>query len=85
MCDDKLFLYSDSMESGYRKIEYKTFLEFKNKYFSYRNVSNPIYKINFILLMSTDYRYKVYNTLRIIFQMFIEVSKALFFKNKFRR
>ena len=78
LCDDKLFLYSDSMETGYHQIEYKSFSEFKSKYFSPRNAMHPIYWISFIHMISIHNKYKAYNILRIIYSMCKKVIKAFF-------
>ena len=83
LCDDKLSLYSDSMETGYHQIEYSSFLEFKSKYFSPRNPSHPIYWINFVRLISTNNGYKMYNSLRIIYSMCKKVFKALLLSNNY--
>ena len=50
-CDDGLELISDSNESGYHIINYRTFGEFIGKFFSIKCPVNPKYLINFVQLM----------------------------------
>ncbi len=78
LCDDRLYLYSDSRETGYHSIEYKNFKEFKSKYFSPRNVAHPLYRLNFMYMMSNSTKDKVYYTLRTMYHMLKQIFNALF-------
>jgi GT2 family glycosyltransferase len=62
LCDDKLFLESDSAETGYSKINCSSLKIFYKEYFSIKNPANPKDTLAFIRLVYTSrfYLYKAY-------------------------
>ncbi len=78
-CDDRLELISDSKESGYHIIEYQTFGEFMDKFFSIKCPANPKYLINFVKLTSNNIFYKLLIIVKIILKAAVKVLVAFIF------
>lgn len=80
LCSDELYLNSDSLKTGYHQIEYESFSEYRKKYFSLRNVSNPIYKMKFVKMVSKNKKYKAYNYFKITYSMCKQLIKVMIIK-----
>jgi len=74
-----LFLYSNCKTTGYHNINYNSFCEFIEKYFSNRNPNHPIHRINFIKMASTNKKYAYLNYMKIIYITLKKTLKALIF------
>lgn len=74
--DNKLFLYVDEDTTGYHKIVSKTIKEYYGKYFSYRNVSNPIHWFFFICLV-VPFPYKIYHIVKLFYRFIKDVTRPI--------
>jgi GT2 family glycosyltransferase len=78
-CDDRLGLISDSKESGHHIIEYQTFGEFMDKFFSIKCPANPKYLINFVRLTSSNIFTTAFNIVKIILKAVVKILVAFIF------
>jgi GT2 family glycosyltransferase len=79
ICDDQLKLISDSQNSGFHIIRYKSFLDFIKQYFSIKCPANPKYQVRFVLLVSNTLKSKFFNITSILIKAFAKIIFAFIF------
>ena len=78
-CDDSICIVSDSKETGFNVIQYRSFGEFVRQFYSIKCPVNPRYLMAFVRLSSESKLYMWLNIFKILIKSQIKVLLAFFF------
>lgn len=65
LCDNNVFLFSDSKETGYNTVIYENIIDFMKKYYSTKNPVNPKFLIKFVRIIYPNNTIKIITIIKI--------------------